>query len=66
VGEYGSLIFIAGNIAQLSEIAPLLVVIKLEEFDYSGAAAIGVIMLCMSFVMLLALNGLQSWMGSRR
>jgi sulfate transport system permease protein len=66
VGEYGSIIFIAGNIPGVSEIAPLLIVTKLEEFDYVGAAAIGVVMLAASFVMLLALNGLQAWAAKRR
>jgi sulfate transport system permease protein len=66
MGEYGSIIFIAGNIPGLSEIAPLLIVTKLEEFDYAGAAAIGVVMLAASFVMLLALNGLQYWAEKRR
>jgi sulfate/thiosulfate transport system permease protein len=66
VGEYGSIIFIAGNLPMISEIAPLLIVTKLEQFDYAGAAAIGVIMLAASFVMLLALNGLQSWAAKRR
>jgi len=66
VGEYGSIIFIAGNIPAVSEIAPLLIVIKLEEFDYAGASAIGVVMLAASFIMLLVLNGLQSWAAKRR
>jgi sulfate transport system permease protein len=66
VGEYGSIIFIAGNIPMVSEIAPLLIVTKLEQFDYAGAAAIGAVMLAASFVMLLALNGLQAWSASRR
>lgn len=61
VGEYGSVIFIAGNMPMVSEIAPLLIVIKLEQFDYAGAAAIAVIMLGASFLILLALNLLQSW-----
>jgi sulfate transport system permease protein len=61
VGEYGSVIFIAGNLPMVSEIAPLLIVIKLEEFDYAGAAAIGLVMLGISFLMLLALNLLQTW-----
>lgn len=56
VGEYGSVIFIAGNLPMVSEIAPLLIVIKLEEFDYAGAAAIGLAMLTLSFVMLFLLN----------
>src|SRR5882724_11297904 len=66
VGEYGSIIFIAGNLPMVSEIAPLLIVTKLEQYDYAGAAAIGVVMLVASFVMLLALNGLQSWAAKRR
>jgi sulfate transport system permease protein len=65
-GEYGSIIFIAGNIPAVSEIAPLLIVTKLEQYDYAGAAAIGVVMLAASFVMLLALNGLQNWAAKRR
>jgi len=65
-GEYGSIIFIAGNIPAVSEIAPLLIVTKLEQYDYAGASAIGVVMLGASFVMLLALNGLQSWAAKRR
>ena len=64
VGEYGSVIFIAGNIPLLTEIAPLLIVIRLEEFDYDGAAAIGIAMLVISFAMLLAINLVQIW--SRR
>jgi sulfate transport system permease protein len=66
VGEYGSVIFIAGNLPGISEIAPLLIIIKLNENDYAGAAAIGVIMLAASFVMLLALNLLQAWASARR
>ena len=66
VGEYGSVIFIAGNLPAISEIAPLLIVIKLEQFDYAGAAAIGVIMLAASFVLILALNLLQNWAASRQ
>jgi sulfate transport system permease protein len=65
-GEYGSIIFIAGNIPAVSEIAPLLIVTKLEQFDYAGASAIGMVMLAASFVMLLALNGLQAWAAKRR
>jgi sulfate transport system permease protein len=64
VGEYGSVIFIAGNLAYVSEIAPLLVVVKLEEYDYEGATGVAAIMLAISFVMLFAINGAQSW--SRR
>jgi sulfate transport system permease protein len=66
VGEYGSIIFIAGNLPMKSEIAPLLIITKLEQFDYAGAAAIGVVMLGASFIMLLALNGLQLWAAKRR
>ncbi|MCW5737409.1 MAG: sulfate ABC transporter permease subunit CysT [Enhydrobacter sp.] len=64
VGEYGSVIFIAGNMPFVSEIAPLLIVTRLEEFDYSGAAAIATIMLAISFVALLVINGVQAY--SRR
>ncbi len=64
VGEYGSVIFIAGNIPYVTEIAPLLIVIKLEEFDYAGATAIATIMLLISFTILLIINLIQSW--SRR
>jgi sulfate transport system permease protein len=64
VGEYGSVIFIAGNIPYVSEIAPLLIVIRLEEFDYAGATAIAAAMLGISFALLLAINLLQAW--SRR
>jgi sulfate transport system permease protein len=65
VGEYGSVIFIAGNLPMKTEITPLLIVIKLEQFDYAGAAALGFIMLVMSFIMLLSINLLQTW-GRRR
>jgi sulfate/thiosulfate transport system permease protein len=61
VGEYGSVIFIAGNIPMRSEIAPLLIVQKLEQFDYAGAAALGVAMLLLSFVMLVLVAFLQRW-----
>jgi sulfate/thiosulfate transport system permease protein len=64
VGEYGSVIFIAGNIPYVSEIAPLLIVIRLEEFNYAGATAIATIMLLISFAMLLVINLIQAW--SRR
>jgi len=60
VGEYGSVIFIAGNLPNVSEIAPLLIVIKLEEFDYAGATAIAAAMLLLSFALLFAVNTLQS------
>jgi sulfate transport system permease protein len=65
VGEYGSVIFIAGNKYGYTEITPLLIVIRLEEFDYAGAAALGVVMLAISFAMLLAINLLQVW-GRKR
>ena len=64
VGEYGSVIFIAGNIPYVSEIAPLLIVIRLEEFNYAGATAIAALMLALSFAMLFAINLIQAW--SRR
>lgn len=64
VGEYGSVIFIAGNLPGLTEIAPLLIVIRLEEFDYDGAVAIAIAMLAISFALLLAINLIQIW--SRR
>jgi sulfate/thiosulfate transport system permease protein len=60
VGEYGSVIFIAGNMPFVSEIAPLLIVTRLEEFDYAGAAAIATVMLVISFAVLLAINSLQA------
>jgi sulfate/thiosulfate transport system permease protein len=61
VGEYGSVIFIAGNLPGLTEIVPLLIVIRLEQFDYAGATAIGLAMLLASFLFLLAINTLQRW-----
>lgn len=64
VGEYGSVIFIAGNLPNVTEIAPLLIVIRLEEFDYDGAVAIAIAMLTISFTLLLAINLIQIW--SRR
>jgi sulfate/thiosulfate transport system permease protein len=65
IGEYGSVVFISGNLPLKTEITPLLIVIKLEQFDYNGAAALGFIMLVMSFVMLFAINLVQAW-GRRR
>ena len=65
VGEYGSVIFIAGNLPMKTEITPLLIVIHLEQFDYRGAAALGVVMLAMSFAVLFTINLLQAW-GRRR
>ncbi|MDK1385926.1 sulfate ABC transporter permease subunit CysT [Sinorhizobium sp. 8-89] len=64
VGEYGSVIFIAGNLPYVSEIAPLLIIIRLEEFNYPAATAIAAVMLLLSFIMLLVINMIQSW--SRR
>jgi sulfate transport system permease protein len=66
IGEYGSVIFIAGNMPGLTEILPLLIVIKLEQFDYAGATVIAALMLIASFVLLLAINLLQGWMRRRR
>jgi sulfate transport system permease protein len=66
VGEYGSVIFIAGNLPMISEIAPLLIVVKLEQYDYAGAAAIGVVMLTLSFFILFVLNVVQFWAQARR
>jgi len=65
VGEYGSVIFIAGNMPMISEIAPLLIVVKLEQYDYAGAAAVGVAMLLASFVLLLLINLLQRWKSAQ-
>ncbi|MBF6615927.1 MAG: sulfate ABC transporter permease subunit CysT [Candidimonas sp.] len=64
-GEYGSVIFIAGNMPMVSEIAPLLIVTKLEQFDYAGATAIAVVMLTVSFALLLTINLLQAWSRHR-
>jgi sulfate transport system permease protein len=61
LGEYGSVIFIAGNMPGLSEIAPLMIVTKLEQYDYAGAAAIATVMLVTAFVLLLVINGAQKW-----
>jgi sulfate transport system permease protein len=61
IGEYGSVIFIAGNLPLRTEITPLLIVIKLEQYDYLGAAALGLVMLCVSFVMLLSINAINGW-----
>jgi sulfate transport system permease protein len=61
VGEYGSVIFIAGNLPLRTEITPLLIVIKLEQYDYVGAAALGLVMLSVSFVMLFTINGINAW-----
>ncbi|CAM5316086.1 sulfate ABC transporter permease subunit CysT [Thauera mechernichensis] len=65
VGEYGSVIFIAGNIPMVSEITPLMIITKLEQYDYTGATAIATVMLILSFILLLAINGLQAWTAKR-
>ncbi|HEY4709623.1 MAG TPA: sulfate ABC transporter permease subunit CysT [Candidatus Acidoferrales bacterium] len=66
VGEYGSVIFIAGNMPMRTEITPLLIITKLQEYDYAGATAIAVAMLVVSFALLLPINILQRWSGGRR
>ena len=65
VGEYGSVIFIAGNLPMVSEITPLLIITKLEQYDYPGATAIAVVMLVISFLLLLLINSLQWWNARR-
>jgi sulfate/thiosulfate transport system permease protein len=66
IGEYGSVIFIAGNMPRYTEIVPLLIVIKLEQFDYAGATVVAALMLVASFLLLLAINLLQAWTRSRQ
>ncbi len=66
LGEYGSVIFIAGNMPYVSEIVPLVIIIKLEQYDYTGATAIALVMLAASFVMLFVINWLQKWSRARR
>ena len=66
LGEYGSVIFIAGNLPMVSEITPLMIISKLEQYDVPGATAIAVVMLLMSFVMLLVINLLQAWTRKRQ
>jgi sulfate transport system permease protein len=66
IGEYGSVIFIAGNMPMISEITPLLIITKLEQYDYAGATALAVVMLLISFVMLLIINLLQWWTRRKR
>jgi sulfate transport system permease protein len=61
VGEYGSVIFIAGNLPMVSEITPLMIITKLEQYDYPGATAIALVMLAASFILLLVINSLQGW-----
>jgi sulfate transport system permease protein len=65
IGEYGSVIFIAGNMPMVSEITPLIIITKLEQYDYAGATAVAVVMLLISFILLLAINGLQWWSSQR-
>ena len=65
IGEYGSVIFIAGNMPMVSEIAPLLIITKLEQYDYAGATSIALVMLVISFALLLTVNGLQAWSQRR-
>ena len=65
LGEYGSIIFIAGNMPMISEITPLLIITKLEQYDYAGATAIATVMLGLSFVLLLVINALQAWHARR-
>ena len=66
LGEYGSVIFIAGNMPMISEITPLLIITKLEQYDYTGATAIAVVMLVTAFALLLAINALQAWTRARQ
>jgi sulfate transport system permease protein len=66
LGEYGSVIFIAGNMPMVSEITPLLIIAKLEQYDYTGATAIAVVMLVAAFGLLLAINSLQAWTRKRQ
>ena len=66
LGEYGSVIFIAGNMPMISEITPLLIISKLEQYDYAGATAIAVVMLVAAFAMLLGVNLLQAWTRKRQ
>ncbi len=66
IGEYGSVIFIAGNMPMVSEITPLIIITKLEQFDYAGATAVAVVMLVISFTLLLAINALQAWTRRRQ
>ena len=66
LGEYGSVIFIAGNMPMVSEITPLLIITKLEQYDYAGATAIAVVMLLAAFTMLLAINALQAWTRAKQ
>ncbi len=66
LGEYGSVIFVAGNMPMVSEITPLIIITKLEQYDYAGATAVAVVMLVASFALLLAINALQAWTRRRQ
>ena len=65
MGEYGSVVFIAGNIPMVSEITPLIIITKLEQYDYAGATAIALTMLIISLILLLVINSLQAWTAKR-
>ncbi|MDR6517838.1 sulfate transport system permease protein [Variovorax paradoxus] len=65
IGEYGSVIFVAGNMPMISEITPLIIIGKLEQYDYAGATAVALVMLVISFLLLLVINGLQAWQRRR-
>ena len=65
IGEYGSIVFIAGNIPMVTEITPLLIVTKLQQYDYAGATAVAFVLMAISFVLLLAINALQGWSARR-
>jgi sulfate transport system permease protein len=65
IGEYGSVIFIAGNMPMISEITPLIIIGKLEQYDFAGATAVALVMLVISFLLLLVINGLQAWQRHR-
>jgi sulfate transport system permease protein len=65
IGEYGSVIFIAGNMPMISEITPLIIIGKLEQYDFAGATAVALVMLVISFLLLLVINGLQAWQRRR-
>jgi sulfate transport system permease protein len=65
IGEYGSVVFISGNMPMRTEITPLLIVTKLEQYDYPGATAVALVLLIISFVLLFAINALQGWSARR-
>jgi len=65
IGEYGSVVFIAGNLPMVSEITPLLIVTKLQQYDYAGATAVAFVLMTISFILLLAINALQGWSARR-